>query len=341
MEREIKNVAKQFTALMIEKIETMQQQDFTKPWINSNFIPINIHGWEYNGMNRIFLSFLCELRNFRLPVFISDEQIEDANSRIEAWVCDEEKPFPVYFAFSGFTELEADKYVGRYISSENYSRLPKIERVKYAKCFIQSYYNVYNIEQINYLYSFSDNKVLKEAKKYLEKDNIRYDNLTLSNRHIEKMLFSSLSQRWLCPIDFGGRDRGFYCAEEDKIYIPYKTQYKNVNSFYSVLLHEMVHSTGIRKRLNRFNSWKKLGNTEHAKEELVAELASAMIGVLLDIPVKMRRENVMYIKDWLEALRKTPKFVMDVMDEAIRATIFILDILRVPNCRNYLNEIVG
>ncbi|MFR8313668.1 MAG: zincin-like metallopeptidase domain-containing protein [Ruminococcus sp.] len=37
----------------------------------------------------------------------------------------------------------------------------------------------------------------------------------------------------------------------DTVVVPLKEQYKNINSFYQVAFHEITHSTGAQKRLDR------------------------------------------------------------------------------------------
>ena len=47
-------------------------------------------------------------------------------------------------------------------------------------------------------------------------------------------------------------------------------------SFYGTVLHEMTHSTGSESRLNRLKA-AKFGDKDYGREELVAELGSALV----------------------------------------------------------------
>lgn len=79
------------------------------------------------------------------------------------------------------------------------------------------------------------------------------------NDAIDKMLDT---QSWVCPIRHNKpSDRAFYSPASDYIVVPMKKQFKrhrkqsevyaDGQEFYSTLIHEMVHSTGIESRLNR------------------------------------------------------------------------------------------
>ena len=81
---------------------------------------------------------------------------------------------------------------------------------------------------------------------------------------------------WVCPIRPEQQDRAYYSVSKDHIVVPTKEQFVDGESFYGTLLHEMTHSTGASSRLGRLKAC-TFGDDNYAREELVAELGSALI----------------------------------------------------------------
>ena len=105
-----------FANMMIEKIESLGSKDgWQKPWFTEGTLswPKNLSGREYNGMNALLLTMLCEKKGYELPVFCTfnravglnyqtdkqgnKKQMTDANGEPLPKVCINkgEKSFPV------------------------------------------------------------------------------------------------------------------------------------------------------------------------------------------------------------------------------------------------------
>jgi len=92
-------------------------------------------------------------------------------------------------------------------------------------------------------------------------------------------------------------------VDEDRIVIPPRENFKDLDSFLATALHEMAHSTGHESCLNRELTG-KFGSEDYAKEELRAELGSAFsqiaLGVsLADIDIE---NHGAYIQNWISVL---------------------------------------
>lgn len=73
----------------------------------------------------------------------------------------------------------------------------------------------------------------------------------------------------------------------------------------------MAHSTGHSSRLNRtFGEF--FGDSQYAKEELIAELSSAVAGRDLGIAVLPQKENAQYLKSWLSQISDDPRYLMSI-----------------------------
>ena len=115
----------------------------------------------------------------------------------------------------------------------------------------------------------------------------------------------------------------------DYIQVPCRKQYTDANEFYSTLFHEMVHSTGHKTRLDRLTSEDNLhfGSEVYSKEELCAELGSAMILNKIGIETPQTFKNSAgYIQNWLHAIKSHDnKFIVSAASKAKKAVNFILD----------------
>lgn len=74
-------------------------------------------------------------------------------------------------------------------------------------------------------------------------------------------------------------------------------------AYYSVLLHEHVHWSGHRSRLDRVLSG-RFGDHAYAMEELVAELGAAFLCAELGISAVPRRDHAAYLSSWLCVLQE-------------------------------------
>lgn len=171
--------------------------------------------------------------------------------------------------------------------------------------FLLRYYNVYHINDVegieSKLQTFEHNSI-EEAEKivegYINKPEIINENL----------------------------DSAFYSPGRDIINMPYKEQFKRSEEYYSTLFHEMVHSTGHMKRLGRFtgNEVKAaFGSETYSKEELVAELGSAMLCNIAGIDNTLENSTA-YIQSWLKTLKNDNKFIVQAAGLAQKACDHIL-----------------
>jgi len=118
--------------------------------------------------------------------------------------------------------------------------------------------------------------------------------------------------------------RACYTPSLDVVTMPAKESFKGNGEYYSTLFHELVHSTGANKRLNREDMGKGSFGTEiYSKEELTAEMGAAILASYCGI-TSTQDNSVSYLKGWLSKLRNEPKWLVSAAGHAQKAVDMIL-----------------
>lgn len=125
-------------------------------------------------------------------------------------------------------------------------------------------------------------------------------------------------------VEHGG-DRACYIPSKDMIRMPERTAFNSDYGYNATLLHELGHATGASKRLNRDCS-------SYAREELVAELTSAMTSrhIIMDDEVQLKEYEEQHMKNhqaywqsWGAELRDDPSILTGAIKQAEIATDFM------------------
>jgi antirestriction protein ArdC len=157
---------------------------------------------------------------------------------------------------------------------------------------------------------------------------------------IEGMEFPPLSDNEHTPIEaaelaikempnppkmtFGGD--AWYAPKPDKVNVPKPEMFDDSDAYYATTFHELAHSTGHEKRLAREGIMDtiRFGSEDYSKEELIAEMTSAMLCAQTGIDPSTRDRSASYIKNWLKKLNDDPKFVVQAASKAHRASEYIM-----------------
>lgn len=170
------------------------------------------------------------------------------------------------------------------------------------------YYNVFHISQVEGVKPLV--KPFEEVKPIEEADRVIADYVKRENIDFEEC----------------ASNQAYYSPSFDRVVVPMKQQYKNINEYYSTTFHEMTHSTGHKNRLNRLQTGAvaAFGSETYSKEELVAEIGSASLMNLLGIETpKTFRNSTAYIQSWLKVLRNDNKFIVSASSKAEKAVNYL------------------
>lgn len=318
-----------FAEMMIEKIKTLQG-DWKKPWFTEGALqwPKNLSGREYNGMNALMLMMHCENQGYKLPVFCTFDRVTGLNyskdkqgAKTQATdkngeqlpqvsVNKGEKSFPVFITTYSVVEKESKER----IKWEDYKQLSDEEKGKYSVYPKLQVYNVFNVDQTN----------LKEARpelyNKLEQDNQTTRQIKDGDSYTFPAMDRMIEQNeWICPIKPVYGDQAYYSISKNEIVIPEKKQFKDGESFYTNLAHEMTHSTGAENQLGRLKPT-SFGSKEYAREELVAELSAALVAQRYGMTKNLKEDSASYLKSWLSSLKESPEFIKTTLVDVKKAS---------------------
>src|SRR5262249_53539127 len=120
-----------------------------------------------------------------------------------------------------------------------------------------------------------------------------------------------------------GGDRAYYSPLEDRIHMPNLDRFRDADSFYATLLHELTHWTMREARCPRKFRPTTFGSANYAREELIAELGAAFLCPDLQVTLTPRADHAEYIAGWLEVLRSDKRAIFQAAATAQRATDFL------------------
>jgi antirestriction protein ArdC len=128
-------------------------------------------------------------------------------------------------------------------------------------------------------------------------------------------------------ISYGG-NRASYSPVTDSIRIPLEDRFEKSEELYSVLYHELAHSTGHQSRLARKEVMEvnRFGSEPYASEELVGELTSSMLCGVAGISNETIDLAASYLDGWLSVLKKDKKMIVTAAALAQKAADYILNV---------------
>ena len=118
-----------------------------------------------------------------------------------------------------------------------------------------------------------------------------------------------------------GGERAFYVPDADYIQVPPQPAFFEQINYYRTCFHELGHWTGHAARLARDLSG-GFGSNAYAREELVAEMASAFVCASLGITPTVRHTD--YLASWLDVLREDNRAIFRAASLATKAADFVL-----------------
>lgn len=239
----------------------------------------------YQGINIIMLWSEAMAKGFTAPIWMTFKQALE----LGACVRKGEKGSLVVYA-SSITRTETDAATG--------------EEAERDIPFMKGY-TVFNVEQIDGL-----------PAQYHAPAQERLDPVQRI-AHADAFFANTAAQ-----IQHGG-NRAYYSVSADHVQMPPFETFRDAESYYATLAHEMTHWTRHPNRLDRDFGRKRFGDEGYAMEELVAELGAAFLSADLDLTPELRGDHAAYIENWLTVLKQDRRAIFTAASHAQRAADFL------------------
>ena len=243
--------------------------------------PLRASGERYRGINVLMLWAASMEKGYEAPIWMTFKQA----SKLCAHVRKGEKGSLVVFA-NTFKKKVQDE------SGEEEEK----------EILFMKGYTVFNVEQIEGLPAHYYARVEPLHTTALERD------------ESAERFFAATGAR----INHGG-SRAFYRITDDFVQMPEMQTFRDAESYYATLAHEVTHWTRHPSRLDRDFGRKRWGDEGYATEELVAEIGAAFLCADIGITAEPREDHAAYIASWLKALKEDKKMIFVAASHAQKA----------------------
>lgn len=247
--------------------------------------PLRSNGIPYQGINVVMLWSASVAKGYAAPIWMTFKQAMELGAHVRKG---EEGTLVVYA--STVTRKETDTETGE----ESERDIP----------FMKGY-TVFNVEQVEGL-----------PPHFYATATPRLDPVQRIDR--AEAYFAATG----AAIRHGG-NMAYYSATADHVQMPLFESFRDAESYYATLAHEMTHWTRHPSRLDRDFGRKRFGDEGYAMEELVAELGSAFLSADLDLTPEIREDHAAYVASWLKVLKGDKRAVFTAASHAQRAADFL------------------
>ncbi len=313
------DIYKMITDKVISMFKTAKASDYRRSWKDDAFfIPLNFDSKKpYRGVNRLLLQERIGFAGaFRNPYFLTFNQIKKHGGKLKKGTRGYEV---VYYSIRYI--VPADKNTGRkaYSSTNAHKVIEFIDKHKLSEDIVTRipmirYYNVYNGASIEGIDFQLDKLQIGRA---------------VPDTAAENQAAALIVENYPNPpaIKHEG-NQAYYSPSGDYVKMPKKEQFDSINDYYRTLFHELTHSTGHEKRLDRGINL-MLEKEDYAKEELVAEFGAVFLSAWAGIMWYNNKNHASYLKGWNSAIKEAEndnKFLMRAASLAQAATDYILNL---------------
>ena len=260
---------------------------------------------KYSGINKFLLELICKKKNYLTNAFMTFNQVKAKKLSLDN-AKGEGVPLQYWIPY--------DRNTKKFLTWDKY------EEKKREKGFKESDFPIY--EKIFYVFNAKhikneDGKSLEDLILAEKPERVKGDTVLAEN-----ILHSYCNSEGI-KVSFEGT-RAFYSPALDSITLPKKENFYSDNAFASTFAHEVAHSTGHAKRMDRKFGAGDFEGENNAIEELRAEVAASFLCSDFGIPMESILNNSKrYIQSWTQGLNDAPKKLLKAINDAEKIALFI------------------
>ena len=259
---------------------------------------------EYRGINKILLVG---------GEYITVKQLQEYNKKKKTnfWF-EAGTPYEIAVFYTRSERRISQKEADRIIQAGYGHKVKQTPTGYVSESFILRYYRVYNI---NYIKDKEGNKLEPKLGKTLHETFTPADDI-----------INFYTKESGVMVDHTSQDGAYYTHLFDKVVVPQPKYFASSEAYYRVVFHELIHSTGVEKRLNRpcFKQYHE-AKVERSKEELIAEIGGLLLASEAGFSddSQWADNSINYVANWCAWMKENPKEVLSGLSGAEKAKNYI------------------
>jgi antirestriction protein ArdC len=246
--------------------------------------PLRANGQPYKGINVLMLWASAAAQGFAAPVWMTFRQAKELNASVRKGA-------------KGSLVVYADRMTKTETTGDGEEAARDI--------YFMKGYTVFNVEQVEGL----------PAHYYAAAEPVADP----VQRHGQAELFITHTA---ADIRHGG-NRAYYAPQPDYVQVPPFPSFKDAESYYATLAHELTHWTSHASRLDRSFGSRGFASDGYAREELVAEIGAAFLCCDLGITPDTREDHAAYLQHWLTVLKSDKRAIFHAAAHAQKAADYL------------------
>lgn len=287
----MKDVFGQITRQLVDQLKEIEEGRapaiWFKPWTmgNPDFPSNQLTGNHYNGMNALLLYMTSLHQGYRTNKWMTFHQKNTLASQLDQdlRIRKGEHGYPI-FRYVEWTPKNAKQVEGK----------------EAKKAVTLKQFTVFNLDQ------------LEEVPEQLLPKQSQPD---WSQRYSDAHNFVN---RLPCEVVFADKGKAYYIPGKHRIVMPPMSTFKSEEHYLATMFHEHVHSTA-----NAVEREQKCVSAEsYAREELVAEIGSALLSAQFGLEAPMQHPE--YLHNYIKGLENSDREFWTAASQAQKAVTYLM-----------------
>ena len=292
--------------VLIQSLEQAAQNDGLFLNVNYKLAP---HFYNKNlqisPINALMMAMHSDNKNCVSNAYITFQQLQEFNTSVRKG----QKGVP--FTWYSQNEYIEVAHPDNKISKSDYNKLPESDKVKYKVNSKENIFTLFNIDQTTLPF------IHKEDYKSHISSTGQAEPREDKEKRIEVNNFIKKMKANLLPIRRDGIGVAYYDEGKDLIHIPPQKDFSTYPEYIQALTREIVHATGVSKRLNR-PGVSSTNEDLQIRESLLEDLVSSHKLLEFGMPSRLSKTTFANIPSIIAKLNDSPEYMRSLFDDINR-----------------------